>query len=172
MERLDLFLNRLMRGVEIMAGLCLAVVTVVIFASALGRYLFAFPIPDSFDIARLLLGITVMWGFAVLAFTAQHISVDLLAEALPAAWRRRVDILAQSVLLGFNLLLAYKLFTRLASAYASNEATFDLRLSVWPFVTVIWAGAIAAAVMAAIRLFFLLVRSEPATAGKDDIAYD
>jgi TRAP-type C4-dicarboxylate transport system, small permease component len=155
MDRLERALNQLTRGVEVMAGLCLAIVTVVIFASAIGRYLFAYPIPDSFDIARLLLGITVMWGFAVLGFSGRHITVDLLAEAVRPAFRPAIDVFAQAVLLLFSVLLAWKIFSRLASAYASHEATFDLRLPVWPFIGIIWIGALMAVAMALLRFGML-----------------
>ena len=36
-------------------GLFLAVITVLVFVSAIGRYVLAAPIPDAFDIARLML---------------------------------------------------------------------------------------------------------------------
>ena len=172
MDRLTDLLSRVTRGVEITAGLCLAVITVVIFASAIGRYLFAYPIPDSFDIARLLLGITVMWGFAALGFSGRHITVDILAEAVSSRLRQMIDLMGQAVLLGFSILLTWKMFTRLASAFASHEATFDLRLPVWPFLAMIWLGALASIVMAAIRLFLLATGREPALHDRKEMIHD
>ncbi|KAA2317279.1 TRAP transporter small permease [Pseudooceanicola sediminis] len=126
--------------VETLAALCLAVVTVTVFVSALGRYFFATPIPDAFDVSRLLLGLAIAWGFAVLGLRGGHICVDILAEALPARPRQVIEIVAQLVLLGFSVLLAWKIHSRFDSALQSGEATFDLRLAVWPFIFAIWLG--------------------------------
>ncbi|SDY60846.1 TRAP transporter small permease [Citreimonas salinaria] len=153
-------MKRLMDGaaatVETVAAFCLALVTLTVFVSAIGRYLFASPIPDSFDVSRLLLGLAIAWGFAVLGFRGGHICVDLLAEALPSGPRRWVEVLAQAVLLIFTVLLAWKVLSRVESAYASGEATFDLRLPVWPLVAGIWAGFAAAVVTTAAGLVVLL----------------
>lgn len=172
MDRLTVLLIRFIRGVEVTAGLCLAVITVVIFASAIGRYLFAYPIPDSFDLARLLLGITVMWGFAALGFSGRHITVDILAEAVAPRLRRMIDVLGQAVLLLFSILLTWKMYSRLASAFASNEATFDLRLPVWPFLAMIWLGALASLFMAAIRLFLLATGREAVLHHRKEMIHD
>ena len=127
-------------AVETVAALCLAAVTVIVFASALGRYLFAAPIPDAFDLSRLLLGLAVAWGYAVLGFRGGHICVDLLAETLRGRARRALELTAQGVLLVFNALLAWKVLGRVQSALASGEATFDLRIPTWPLLGGIWLG--------------------------------
>lgn len=126
--------------VETLAALCLAIVTLTVFISALGRYFFAAPIPDAFDVSRLLLGLAIAWGFAVLGLRGGHICVDILAEALPPKPRQLIEIIAQAVLLGFSILLAWKVYSRFDSALHSGEATFDLRLAVWPFIFAIWLG--------------------------------
>lgn len=133
-------MRRTAAAVETVAALCLAAVTIIVFVSALGRYLFATPIPDAFDLSRLLLGLAVAWGYAVLGFRGGHICVDLLVEALPARPRRLVEAVAQAMLLVFTALLAWKVFGRVASAFASQEATFDLRLPTWPLLGAIWLG--------------------------------
>jgi TRAP-type C4-dicarboxylate transport system permease small subunit len=127
-----------------------------VFVSAIGRYVFAAPIPDGFDIARLLLGVAILWGFACVGYRGSHIRVDLFAELLPATLRRWLDIFAWLLLLGFTVLLAWKLFERVGSAYASNESTFDLRLPVWPFMLLIWLGVLASVVTILARIVVLI----------------
>ncbi|OCX64449.1 C4-dicarboxylate ABC transporter [Thioclava sp. SK-1] len=143
-------------AVETVAAACLAAVTVIVFASALGRYAFAAPIPDAFDLSRLLLGLAIAWGFAVLGFRGGHICVDLLVEALPPRPRRVVEICAQLVLLAFTATLAWKIFGRVVSAYASHEATFDLRLPIWPLLAGIWLGVAIAVATTFAGLIWLL----------------
>jgi hypothetical protein len=53
------------------------------------------------------------------------------------------------LLLVFTVLLAYQSYFRLSSAYASNEATFDLQIPVWPFIGLIWLGFASAVVTTA-----------------------
>ena len=50
------FLERLSLGIEKVAAVLLAAITVIVVASAVGRYGFARPIPDAFDVSRLLPG--------------------------------------------------------------------------------------------------------------------
>ncbi|KIQ69833.1 hypothetical protein [Wenxinia marina] len=67
-----------------------------------------------------------------------------------------MEALAQAVLLVFTILLAWKVFGRVESAYASGESTFDLRLPVWPLIAGIWAGLAAAVLTTAAGLVVLL----------------
>jgi TRAP-type C4-dicarboxylate transport system permease small subunit len=167
-------LERFCELVEKVAGLLLAACTILIVASSAGRYLFAAPIPDAFDISRLLIGACIMWGFASVGYRGGHIKVDLLVEMLPDRWRRWVDCFAWTLLLAFVVLLTWKMSERVLSAHASNESTFDLRLPVWPLMVLIWAGTAASIVTVTVRLWLIatgqgtLEHSEAAEYGADD----
>lgn len=155
-------LDRLATLVEKIAGLFLAAITVLVFASAIGRYAFAAPIPDAFDISRLMLGVAVLWGFASVGYRGAHIKVDLVAELLPARARFWLDVIAQLVLLLFTGLLAWMLLDRVESAFASNESTFDLRLPVWPWLAAIWLGVVASVFTTLSRIVLTLLGAAPA----------
>ena len=155
------WLERLSTLIEQIAGLFLAAITVLVFASAIGRYAFAAPIPDAFDTARLLLGVAVLWGFASVGYRGAHIKVDLVAEVIPARLCFWLDLLASLILLLFTLLLAWMLLGRVESAYASAEATFDLRLPVWPWLAAIWAGVVASVFTITSRILLMLMGYEP-----------
>ncbi|MCI5073851.1 TRAP transporter small permease [Oricola sp.] len=141
--------------VEVLAGLLLGICTILVCASAVGRYLFAWPIPDAFDISRLLIGACIMWGFASVGYRGGHIKVDLFAEMMSPTVRRIVDVFAWAMLLFFVTLLTWKMFDRVESAMRSNEATFDLRISVWPLMSIIWAGTAATMVTVVMRLYLI-----------------
>jgi C4-dicarboxylate transporter, DctQ subunit len=150
-------IDRLATLVETIAGLLLAAITILVFASAIGRYAFAAPISDAFDVARLMLGVAVLWGFASVGYRGAHIKVDLVAELLPERVRAWLDAIAQLVLLLFTGLLAWMLLERVESAFASNESTFDLRLPVWPWLAAIWLGVVASVFTIVSRLVLVLL---------------
>jgi TRAP-type C4-dicarboxylate transport system permease small subunit len=154
-------LDRLATLVETIAGLFLAAITVLVFVSAIGRYAFAAPIPDAFDIARLMMGVAMLWGFASVGYRGAHIKVDLVAELLPDRVRAWLDVIAQLVLLLFTVLLAWMLLGRVESAFASNESTFDLRLPVWPWLAAIWLGVVASVFTILSRIVLVLLGAAP-----------
>lgn len=160
--RLARRLDRLATAIETIAGLFLGAITGLVFASAVGRYAFAAPIPDGFDVSRLMLGIAMLWGFASVGYRGAHIKVDLVAELVPARVCFWLDVLGALVLLLFAVLLAAMLLGRVESAFASGESTFDLRLPVWPWLAAIWLGVLASAFTVASRILLMLLGLEPA----------
>jgi C4-dicarboxylate transporter, DctQ subunit len=159
--RLAKWLDRLSTLIEQVAGLFLAAITVLVFVSAIGRYAFAAPIPDAFDVSRLMLGVAVLWGFASVGYRGAHIKVDLVAEVVPARLCFWLDVIASLVLLLFTGALAWMLLGRVESAYASSEATFDLRLPVWPWLAVIWLGVLASVFTITSRIVLMLLGFGP-----------
>lgn len=152
------FLESFTLGIEKIAGVLLGIVTVLIVVSAIGRYLFAMPVPDAFDLSRLLIGAAIMWGLASVGYRGSHIKVDLFAEMMPARIRRLCDLFAWLVLGAFTTVLFWKMSERVASAYASGEATFDLRLPAWPLMALIAAGVGVSIVTVAARILLIAKR--------------
>lgn len=156
-------LDRFIALVEKIAGLCLGAVATLTFVSVAARGLFNVAIPDWYDLSRLLLGITVLWGIATTSYRGEHIEVDILYTNSSARWRRWIDIFASLVVLVFMVAFAWKLGVKVMSGYASGEATFDLRMPIWPFHFVAAMGIFATVMLLAIRLYrlFLPVSPEP-----------
>jgi C4-dicarboxylate transporter, DctQ subunit len=150
-------LERFCEIVEKVAALLLGAVTILIVVSTIGRYGFSYPIPDAFDLSRLLIAACIMWGFASVGYRGGHIMVDMFAEMMPASIRRYVDIFSWSVLLLFVVLMTWKIFERVLSAMRSNEATFDLRILVWPILLLIWIGVATSMVTISVRIYLLIV---------------
>lgn len=133
----------------------MALITTLVVISAVSRYLFAFPIPDAFDLSRLLLGAAIMWGFASVGFRGSHIKVDIVAEILPAKMRRWVDTFAWTILLIFTCLLTWKMLGRVLSASRSGEATMDLRIPAWWIMALTLAGVAVSIVTVLARLILV-----------------
>lgn len=155
MQELQRLLDHVALAIEKVAGALMALITVLVVASAISRYIFAYPLPDAFDVSRYLLGAAIMWGFASVGFRGSHIKVDLLAEILPRGVRRWTDTFAWAVLLLFTVLLTWKMFGRVTSAAGSGESTMDLRLPAWPFITLIWVG-VAVSVLAIVARLIIV----------------
>ncbi|MBF9030937.1 TRAP transporter small permease subunit [Rhodobacterales bacterium HKCCE3408] len=156
MIRLQRILERVSHSIEAVAGAIMGLVTVLVVASAVGRYLFAYPLPDAFDLSRLLLGAAIMWGFASVGYRGSHIKVDIVAEILPNGIRRWVDAFAWTILLIFAVLLVWKMFGRVSSAAASNESTMDLRMPAWPLMGLIWLGVVVSLPAILARLLLIV----------------
>lgn len=151
-------LERFTLGIEKIAGFLLGLVTLLVVVSALGRYVFAMPVPDAFDLSRYLIGAAIMWGFASVGYRGSHIKVDIFVEMMPARLRRWCDLFAWLLLGIFTVLLFWKLSGRASSAFYSGEATFDLRIPAWPMIALIAAGVGVSIVTIGARIL-LIARS-------------
>ncbi len=142
--------------IERIAGVVLGLVTLLIVASAIGRYGFARPLPDAFDLSRLILGVAIAWGLASVAWHGTHIKVDLLAQAVHPTARRWINAIGWAVLLGFTVLLTWKVGQRTLAAMSGGDTTMDLRLPHWPFFVAIWLGILASLFACAARLWRII----------------
>ncbi|MBX5454061.1 MAG: TRAP transporter small permease [Acidobacteriia bacterium] len=145
-------MDRVINGVERFAGGLLAFVTALAFISVVLRYLFSWPIPDSYDLSRNLLGVLIFWGIAASGYRGEHVTVDLIWSTLPPGARRLMDIFATLLTLFAMAGLALALALKVQDLHASGEATYDLALPVWPFAFFTWAGSVAAVLLLAVRL--------------------
>lgn len=156
--------DRIERGaiqVDRMAGYILGAITLLIFLSALARYLFNAPIPDGHDFSRLLLGVTILWGLASVNFHGGHIAVDLIWTALPGRGRRILDILASFVTFAFLALFAWMLLGKVFDVKNAHELTFDLRIAIWPFYLLAWIGLVISVLAALARVYLLIIDNAP-----------
>jgi len=153
-------MDRFVRMVEGTAGLLLLTVALTTFATVILRKLFNYSPPDWFDLAQLLLGISIFWGIASACYRNGHILVDLLWEFLTARGRRVLDITATSILLVFMAALTLMLADTIRDTAAANVQTMELKLLVWPFHSLAGAGILAGTILTAVRLIRLCSRGE------------
>ena len=160
-----IYMDRFIDTIEWIAAGFVGIVAVDIFISVLLRNLFSYSIPDSFDFGRLLLGILIFWGIAATSYRGTHITVDLIWANVGPKYQRVIDVFATLVLLFVVTVQTYTLFDKVRGTYYDNVLTFDLRLPVWPFFAVAWAGDISAVLLIAVRTYRLIFQpglmSEP-----------
>lgn len=153
-------MDRFVRMVEGTAGLLLLTVALTTFATVVLRKLFNYSPPDWFDLAQLLLGISIFWGIASACYRNGHILVDLVWEFLSARGRRILDITATSILLVFMAALTLMLADAIRDTATGNVLTMELKLPVWPFHVLAGAGILAGTILTAVRLVRLCSRGE------------
>jgi TRAP-type C4-dicarboxylate transport system permease small subunit len=170
-------IDRLIAYTETAAGIFLAAVTAIVFVNVMIRggsvglgdflnwitgrtdYKFVLTIPEWYHLSCLALGVCIFWGFAATSYRNDHIKVDILWDWLGPHGRRLIDIFATGVLFLFLLVFTYMLGVKVMSGYYSGEATYDLRLKLWPFHLVMAVGILFATVLVAVRIY-RLVRGE------------
>ena len=153
-------MDRFVRMVEGTAGLLLLTVALATFATVVLRKLFNYSPPDWFDLAQLLLGISIFWGIASACYRNGHILVDLVWEFLSSRGRRILDITATSILLVFMAALTLMLADAIRDTAAGNVLTMELKLPVWPFHLLAGVGILAGTILTAVRLVRLCSRGE------------
>lgn len=153
-------LARFVDLIDRMAAAFFAAVTVLTFVSVFLRYLFAWSIPDSYDISAQLLGIIIFWGIAGASYRGDHITVDLIWSIVPPRARWVFDLFANAVTLVAIGVLTWMMAEKVLSTRLDNVRTFDTGLPVWAFYLVAWLGLAAAVVLTLARFVRLVVRPE------------
>lgn len=153
-------MDRLVRMVEGTAGFLLLTIAVATFVTVLLRKFLNYSPPDWFDLAQLLLGISMFWGIASACYRNGHIVVDLVWEFLSLRGRRILDVTATSILLVFMAALTLMLADAIRDTATGNVLTMELKLPLWPFHLLAGAGILAGTILTAVRLFRLCSRSE------------
>lgn len=159
-------LRRFATWVEFAAAFLMGLVTLLAFGSAVMRYAFSAPIPDSHDIGRLALGVAIFWGVATVNYTGTHISVDLLYEMLGKTWRRAMDFISTLLVLLSFAVLTVMMSKNAQDVFATGEHSYDLRFQIWPAYWLMVIGAGLATLTTALRLW-LIVKDETPHAHED-----
>ena len=145
-------MKRLLAATETVAAVFLLFIALVTAGNVILRDLFAIQIPDWFDGSKLVM--------AIATYHAGHICVDVLWENLGTRNRRRLDIVAGLITLAFFAPMAWMVWVKVATT--GSQTTMDLRLPLVPFYALGALGALAAALLAARRVWDLWHGVEPA----------
>ena len=153
-------MDRIIDAIEWCAATFGGIVAANIFLAVVLRKFFAWQIPDSYDIGKMLLGTLIFWGIAATSYRGSHITVDLLWSAANARWKRRIDVFATSVLLFVVAVQTVMLFDKVRATFVDHILTYDLNIPTWPFYAVAWLGDASAVVLIAIRTYRLVWHPE------------
>lgn len=158
-------LDRLIDRIEQAAAWFLAAVMALIFVSVILRYFFAWAIPDTNDISRLLLAILIFWGMAGAGYRGEHITVDLLWSAMPSPLKHAMDLFSTGVTLFAIAMLTWMMAVKVSDTRDDNLLTFDLHQPVWIYYLVAWVGLLAATILLLVRLWRIFAAPHLVSAG-------
>lgn len=143
-------MRRLVAAIESVAALSLLIIALVTAGNVVLRDLFAVQIPDWFDGSRMLMAIALFWGIAVTTWHGSHIRVDVLQKMLRPIGRRWLERLVDAIMLAFLAPMAWMVWSKVLAS--GTQSTTDLRIPLIWFTGLAASGAIAAAVLALLRL--------------------
>ncbi|EKF20542.1 hypothetical protein NA2_02119 [Nitratireductor pacificus pht-3B] len=113
--------------------------------SAATRYLINTPVPDEFEISRMLLSIVVCWGMAAAFYYNDHIRLDVFWGRASLGAKKILSRLG--TFLSLLIIVAYSvaLWLKVLDTMKAGLLTIDLGLSVWGFQFAAWLGTLASA---------------------------
>ena len=127
--------------------------TIITVTSVTGRALIPLglgPIPGDFELVEAGMTFTV---FAFLPWChLQHgnVSVEIFTSGLGAGFNRVIDVVAESLMLAFAVLVAWRHFLGMLDKRAYGETTLILQFPIW---WVYAAGMVGAAVLVIVALY-------------------
>lgn len=144
-------MNRFVAAVELVAAAFMFLVALGVAVAVAARRLLDWTPPDYFDLARLALGIALCWGIASACYRNRHIMVDIVHEWSGPRGRRRIDLVATAIVAVFMAALSWMLGDAVLTTREGHVLTAELRLPVWIFHVVAWAGCAAGFAMSVFR---------------------
>lgn len=132
---------------KLVAATAIFAMAALTFVDVLGRYLFASPIPGTFEIVGLLLGLVAFTGLPIVSSKQDHITVDLFDGFIHGGFRR---VRTYLVLLGSALIVAFmghRLLVAGLDEAANNFVTEDLGITRAPLIYLMAALAFLTSVL-------------------------
>jgi TRAP-type C4-dicarboxylate transport system permease small subunit len=132
---------------EFIPAILLLFMALLTSASAAARYLMNTPIPDEYEISRMLLGIVVCWGVAAAFYYNDHIYLDVMWGRTSA--RAKLVLTRIGTLLSLLIIGSYSvaLWFKVLDTMRAGILTIDLGISVWGFQFAAWLGTVASVVI-------------------------
>jgi TRAP-type C4-dicarboxylate transport system permease small subunit len=89
--------------VLVLAATALLMAVALNFANIIGRYVLLSPIASAEEVMLFLFVATVFLGNSVVGWRGRQIRMDILLHALPRAWRRAFDVLADLAVIAVSI---------------------------------------------------------------------
>ena len=159
-------LERVINTVERISAAFLVVVTALTFVSVILRYLFAWGLPDAYDVTENLLGIVIFWGIAIASYRDEHITVDLFWSTLRPGGKRLLDVFATIFSLVCMAAFCWAMLDKVGSTRAAGVTTMDLHVPIWPYYLVAWTGILAATLLTFLKLLTIVRPAQAPAAGR------
>ncbi len=137
-------MKRLYYVLETVPSVLLLFMAFLTTLSAITRYVLSWPIPDEYEISRLLLSVVICWGLALAFRHHDHIQLDIYWGALSAKGKRVLTRIGSGISMILVGGIAFALASKTSDTKAAGLLTVDLNLPVWGFYAAAWLGIVAA----------------------------
>ena len=115
------------------ALLLVPLMTVIITADTILRYIASMPLVWAQDVAGLLLLLMFVTALPYSWPGGFHVRMDMLYDKLPDAGRRIVDAIAALAALGMGAMLAHQAVLQAIRAFQNGDTTPATKVVLWPF---------------------------------------
>lgn len=85
---------KVLRGLTLASGIAILIMMLYITADVIGRYLFLYPLPASFEIAEMIMIFAVFWALAYVQARDEHLRLRFFVRLFPPRGKAILNILA------------------------------------------------------------------------------
>lgn len=133
LSRLDQGCAALTRRIAVVAVAGMLVISVLTIVDVTLRWLANRPIPGFYELSQLIIAIVITASFPAALATRNNLTIDFLAEILPARARQWLTVAGAVLIQLFLVLFAWRLAFHASELAARNAATINLEIPVAPF---------------------------------------
>jgi TRAP-type transport system small permease protein len=152
---LEALSERLNRAAETLLALLIAVTVIAVTAQVIFRYGIESSLTWSEEVARYSFIWAIFIGTSVAARRSQHIVVDALVKALPAAFQSGLRIANLVLCIGFFALFMYVSILLVQNAIPQKSSSLEISIA-W-----VYASAVLGAALTVLHLVNALLRPAP-----------
>lgn len=134
-------------ALEAIPALLLMFMVLLTSASVVSRYLIAVPVPDEYEVSRMLLGVVICWGMAAAFYYNDHIYLDVLWGQVSPRGKVVLNWIGTVLSLLIVGTFSVALWLKVIDTMRADVVTIDLGISVWGFQLAAWLGTVASAVI-------------------------
>jgi TRAP-type C4-dicarboxylate transport system permease small subunit len=117
------------------------------FVDVFMRYVVGDSIRGSFEITELMMVILIFAGMPLVSRKDEHVTVDLVAHALPASVQRALQVFANLVCAVALLGMSWLMWRKAGEIVGYGDVTAALRVVLWPYVYFMCALAFVTALI-------------------------
>jgi TRAP-type C4-dicarboxylate transport system permease small subunit len=124
------FVRGLVAGIQVLTAVMMLIAVALNCANIVGRYLLLHPIASAEEIMLFLLVGTVFLGNAIVSYEGRQLRMDIILEALPPAFHRAFDIVADISMIAVCVILMVLSWPaiQMLAEFDERSATADVPL--------------------------------------------
>ena len=130
-EYLFSLINRISSGLAGISGIAILIITLIVTADVVMRYLLNRPLLFAGETCEFLLALIIFAGFAYTFQKGGHIRIDLITRRLPSRLRYRMRMATFGTAIIYLIVLTWQIFLFIKECYSFNRASTVLLFPIW-----------------------------------------